>query len=431
MVKTATRRGENGNSRSRVLDRLFVRALVIAALLHFPLVPSRFLDWVRLALFHQVGDYDDKDAQAVVPIDLDLLAKDPVAEPPAPAPAPPPAPPAPGPSDAIVDAGPPPPKPKPKPAPPKELPDAGAPEPSASADAGPLDGGAPPPLKDPMAAAGGAGKIAAKDPNVQLLLSGKAMRKHALGQFFSRVLLAIPEWRQFFQGTPIDPINDLDHILITAPRLKGDSAKMVAIMGFGVGAEPIREAIDQVVHRTNGVWLEDAPVKAARAKVAGAPRLFALLPQKKLLVILPGDAEAELEKLKQAKPFRNSSEGLVVSLLTPSRPFRDFITLPDSIKWMRIALSPTADGGADVAIDAGDASWQDAERHAEQLTRELERRRKVDLGVVTLEILDPVTFESSGDTIRARTHISRSKLGQIMAFVEQQALSRTDAGPRR
>lgn len=412
------------------IDRAFARAIVIAFFLHLPLMPSRLFDWVRVALFHQMGDYDDRDAQVIVPIDLDLLASDPVAEAPAPAP---PTDPGAAPKDAALDGGAPPP-PADAGTPVDAGSDAAAPKPAAPpppADAGPSDAGppAPTPLRDPMAAAGGAGKIAAKDPNVQLLLSGRAMRKHPMGPFFSRLLLMIPEWKQFFQGTPIDPIKDLDHLLITAPRLVGDSAKLVAIMGVNVPAEQIREAVDQIVHRANGVWLEDAPVTTARARVLGSPRLFALLPQKKLLVILPGEAQDQLEKLKQAKPFRASSEALVVSLLTPARPFRGFINLPSSLKWARIAVTPTADGGADIAIDVGDASAAEAERHAADLTQEIERRRKIDLGLIVMEIIDPVRFEAAGETIRARTHISKQKLGQIMAFIQQQAEARFEPRP--
>jgi hypothetical protein len=385
--------------------------VVLAFLLHAPLVPSRLFDWARLALFSHGGDYDDADAAVVVPIDLDLLARDPVAEPPAPTPA---AVPAPDPS-----------------APPGDRPDAGAPRPrpapSSTPSAPPPDAGPPPPapVQDPTSAAGGAGKIAAKDANVQLLLSGRALRKHPLGSFFSRVLLMVPEWHQFFADTPVDPIRDFDHLLITAPRLKGDSGKMVAILAHNLPEDAIHAAVGAVIHRTGGVWLEDAPVTAARARIAGAPRIVALLPQKRLLVILPGDAQDQLEKLKKAKGFRNSAEGLVVSLLTPARPFKEFFPMPDSLAWMRIALTPTPDGGLDLAIDAGDASAEEAPRHAEQLTRELDRRRRVDvLGLTTVEILGPVTFTAEGKEIRARTHVTAGQLGQIMAYVETQARAR-------
>ena len=259
------------------------------------------------------------------------------------------------------------------------------------------------------------------------------MRKHPMGAFFSRVLLAVPQWHDFFGGTPVDPIRDLDHLLITAPRLRGDTGKLVAVMSPNLPAEQVHEAVDLVVHRAGGVWLEtEGPVTSARAKVGGAPRIFAIIPQKKLLVVLPGDASDQVERLKQAKPFRNAAEGLVVSLLTPSRPFGAFFPLPSTLKWMRIALVPTPDGGADVAIDAGDRSPEDAERDALRMTEEMERRRKIEVPILgTMEILDAVVFESKGDVVRARTHVSRSKLSQIMAFVEGEVKARVGDGGAR
>jgi hypothetical protein len=405
-------------ARGKWADRAFRRALTIAMLLHLPLVPTRIFDWVRLAFSH-AGDYDDADAQAIVPIDLDLLAKDPVAEP-APAAPPPPAPAPPSTGDAPVDAG----APKPRPDAGTLPADGGAPHPAEAPapDAGPPG---PAPVRDPMSAAGGAGKIAAKDPNVQLLLSGRALRKHQLGPWLSRLLSMIPDWKNFFGETPIDPVRDLDHLLITAPRLRGDSGKMVAIMAVNVPNEQIHEAVDQVIHRANGVWIEDAPVPAARARIGGAPRVFAMVPQKKLLVVLPGDATDQLERLKQAKPFRNSTEAVVVSLLTPARPFRDFFPLPDTLKWMRLAVIPTADGGVDLAIEAGDRSAEDAAEHAKALTEAVERRRKIDvLGLTSVEIVDAITFVGAGDTIRARTHVSNGQVRQIMGYVEQRARER-------
>ena len=388
------------------LERAFQRALAIALVLHLPFVPTRLFDWMHLSL----GDYDDKDAQAIIPVEFDL-ARDPEPEAPptAPPPAAPPSPSGEGPPDAGV-----PPRPPPHPKPPAETPDAG-----------------PHPIAEPVGAAGGVGKIAAKDPNVQILLSGRALRRHELGAWAGRMLLMIPEWRGFFDGSALNPVRDLDHILITAPRLKGDNSKLVAVMDYSVSPDAAREAIDQLLRRTGGTWIEDAPVSAARARVGGAPRIVAHLPEHRLLVILPGNAADQLAQLKKAKGFRRSGEGAVVSMLTPWRPFRGFFPMPESIKWLRLALTPTADEGADLALDAGDGSADQAAADAEILGKEFEARRKVDvLGLASVEIIGPVTFKADGDVIRARAHMPAEKLRLIMAFVEQKARERFGVAAR-
>ena len=262
-----------------------------------------------------------------------------------------------------------------------------------------------------------------------MLIAGNVLRKHELGRWFSRLLLTIPEWHGFFEGSPIDPIQDLNHLLITGPRLRSDSTRMVAVMDVNMPAERVEEALDQLVHRAGGVFLEDAPVTAARANVGGAPRVFAWVPSKRLFVVLPADATDQLARLKQAKPFRNSTEGVVISLLTPSRPFRDYFPFSESVRWLRLSVTPVADGSADVAIEAGDRSADEAARDAAAMTRDFDLRRKVDvLGLTSMEIVDRIDFAAVGDQIRGRVHVPASKLRLLMAYIEQKAIERYDGG---
>jgi hypothetical protein len=259
---------------------------------------------------------------------------------------------------------------------------------------------------------------------VQILIAGNVLRRSALGPWASSLLVGIPEWRLFFEGSPMDPVRDFDHLLITAPRLKEDSSKLVAVLDYNVSSEAAHDALEKVIHRTNGTWVEDARVTAARARIGGAVRIFALVPRRHLLVILPSEAMDQLNRLDQAKGFRNSPEGVIVSVLTPARPFKEFLPLPESLKWLRASLTPTADGGVDLAVEAGDQSPELAEAHAEALTREIEARRKIDLGLTSVEIIDPVAFAAAGDVIKARTHLPPHRVRAIMGWVEQKAQER-------
>jgi hypothetical protein len=416
--------------------RAFAIAVTVAFILHLPLVPSKLNEWLRLVLQGQAADYDDPNAKAIVPIDLDLLNEEPsptaAGTPPPPPPAgesPPAAPKVAGDSATIADAGPmdagPADAAADADAPPKKRPvsDAGPAE-----DAGPKGAGAPS-LRDPIAAAGGAGKIAAKDSNIQVLIAGNVIRKHQLGASFARILVLIPEWHQFFADSPIDPIRDLNHLLITAPRLRGDSSKLVAVMDFNVPESKIKEAVDLVVTNAGGSWLEDVPVPTARAKVSAGDRLFALVPGKKLLVVLPYEAKDQLEGLKKSKGFPNSKVGIVISMVTPSRPFRNIFALPDTLKWMRVAVTPTPDGGADVAIEGGDASEKDAQKHAPEITKAFDSVRTVNLVVTTLDVIDHAEFVADGATIKTQVHVSEAQLKRIVGMAEMQlaALARDRA----
>jgi hypothetical protein len=410
-------RGPHRKKRRGLPRRAFTIALAVAFFLHLPLIPSRLGEWLRVAFFGETADYDDPDAQAILPLDLDLLGEAPSAET------------SPGSRDvpAAGNTATPPPKPPAHEAP--AIADAGAPtdagaphdagRPDAASAASAAADAGPPPLRDPVSTAGGAGKIAAKDANIQVLIAGNVIRKHELGAAFSRLLVLIPEWHQFFEDSPIDPIRDLNHLLITGPRFRGDSSKMVAVMDFNVPEPQIRAAVDLVIQRTGGEWLDDTPIPAAHAKILAGDRLFALVPGKKLLVVLPLDAKDQLAGFKQNKGFRNGTVGIVISLLTPARPFKSIFPLPETLKWLRVAVTPTADGGADVAVEVGDSSAEDAAKHAVEITKALDQVRTIDMMITRIDVIDHTEFTADADVMKARVHVTTRQLKLIMGFVEQ------------
>ncbi|WP_437820275.1 hypothetical protein [Sorangium sp. So ce1078] len=419
--------------------RALATAAAVALLLHLPLLPTPLFSWLE-AMFALRGELTDYDAgETIVPIDLDLLADDPSAVAAAPsatggeaapggagaaAPATPP--PAPSPPAASASAAP-------------EAPDAGAPEPPRRrppGDAGPDaagDGGTDdsdlPNLRTPLNVAGAPGKLASKDPNVQVLIAGDRLRSHELGDWFGRILTTIPQWQSFFQDTAVDPIRDIDHLLIAGPQLR-DSSKVVAVMDYRAPEEAMRAAVDVVVQRSNGSWIEDAPVPAARATADRSERIFAMVPNRRLLVVLPAEEEDQLSKLKSMKGFNKSSAaGIVISMLTPANAFRGVQALPRSIAWMRLTVTPTKDGGADLALTAGDESAEDALAHAQELTRTLNAIRTINLGITKIDVVDEVTFNTDGKVIWSKLHVTNRQLKLIMGFVEQ--AMRDQAAARR
>ncbi|MRG90577.1 hypothetical protein [Polyangium spumosum] len=461
-------------------------ALTVALLLHVPLLPTRLFAWLSL-LFGEEMSMVDMDGEVVIPIDLDLVPGE-TAEP-APAPDPEPGVAEPDPSAEPTKAAEPKPKPKKKPEPADagpdaeapdagpdaddadagapdaapleadagaETPDAGAPiaelpdagpdaEAVAAADAGP-DAEAPAPvaalpdagadaggpkLKDPLAVAGSAANVAAKNPNVQVLIAGDRIRKHELGTWFSRILVGIPQWQSFFKDTPIDPIRDLDHLLIAGPQFR-DSRKVVAVMDFNVPEPKIRAAVDAIVKRSDppGRWLEDTPVPAAIAKADKGERIFALVPGKRMLVVLPADAKGELAKVKSTKGFNKSSAvGIALSMVTPHRAFKGLpFQIPDTFKWLRLSVTPTDDGGADVLLEALDKDAALAQKHADELGPIVEGFRKVEIPFIgRFEVLGPTPFTAEGDLVRATTHVTNKQLKYIMSAVEQQLAKQAKA----
>jgi hypothetical protein len=203
-------------------------------------------------------------------------------------------------------------------------------------------------------------------------------------------------------------------------------------MDYRVPEPAMRGALDVLVDRTKGEWLKDSPVPAARAKADRADRIFALVPQKRLLVVLPLDQRDSLEKLKSIKPFNRSSQaGIVISMLTPANAFKNIYKLPQTLKWMRLTVTPTKDGGADLALTVGDSSAEDAAKHAEELSRALNAVRRLDLGIAKVDVLDEVKFTTESDVIWTRLHVQNKQLKLIMGFVEQALKDQAEARKKK
>ncbi len=384
--------------------RAFVRAVAIAAALHLPFVPTGLTALFDRLVGHHFEDYDDRTAEVIIPVDLDIV-HEPSTEARAPAP------PASATADvaaAIVSSAPAEPK-APKPHHPN---DGGAPESSAAPDAGPA------PLKDPVSVAGSVGKLATKDANVQVYVASDRLRHHELALNFAKMLVNLPEWASFFEGTGIDPLRDFDHLLIAGPKFKNDSSKVVAIVDYHVPDEAIRAGIDAVVKRSDGAWLEDTPIPAARAKAANRTRIFAIVAKKHLLAILPEGAVDQLGDFAKTKGFARSSKvGIAVSMVNPARPMGEVLPLPPTLAWMRLALTPTDDGGAELRLEFGDASTDDAERDAKAIEASYDKARRIEIPILGfVEALDAATFSTEGSVIRADVKVKEMQLRQILAF---------------
>lgn len=468
-------------------------------MVHLPLLPSRILPWLSDLLRAREVELLDVDGEAIIPIDLDLSPPEPPA-PPAPPEPPPPAP-SEDTSEAPKPKKPPPKKPAIRDAgapsadagddagdgggadagdagspgvdagPLSTAADAGAiadaggiawtaPDGGATADraghepdAGAPDAAAPPiasaapSLKDPLAVAGGPARAATTDPNVQVLIASDRLRKHELGPAFGRLLTSIPEWKSFFDGTGIDPIRDFDHMLLSGPQFR-DTRKVVAVLDYNVPPRKIRDAVDVVVQRSDpkGEWLKDLPVPAARARADRGDRVFALIDKARLLVVMPAEgkslgaeAQRRLAELEKKGRFnKSSSVGVVLHIVTPRNAFKGGpIEVPESLRWMRLYVTPLPDGGVDLALEALDATPDLAARHATELSEAIERLRKPDLGILStfgsVELFEPVKLEAKGPLLVGKLHVTNMQVRAVMGAVDKalQDLSKPTAPPPR
>ena len=183
----------------------------------------------------------------------------------------------------------------------------------------------------------------------------------------------------------------------------------------------MRGALETLVKRTKGgKWIEDAPVPAAIAKAHGHYHIFALVPGKKLLVVLPFTAKGDLAKVKGVKAVNQTSQaGIVISLATPRNAFSGYeevVDVPKSFKWMRFVVTPLREGGADVTLEMGDRSAEDAAKNAPIVEKQLAQVRTL-AKIATLigaDVLPPMKVEVDHDILRVNTQVSQKGLNHIL-----------------
>jgi hypothetical protein len=329
------------------------------------------------------------------------------------------------------------PKPKPKPLPDagaadaeSDKPDAGAPDASKTSDAGAADAGpsdAGPAHKpgegigDPVAGLGDK-RVVDPNANVRVLVFNDRVRKHPLGGRVGPLLRSVYQWRDFFGPTTIDPVKDIDRMMLVGPQLR-DSRDVVAILQFNIPQERVRAAIDTLVARDpDGAWL-DGPVPVARAHADRGERAF-VLPSPKLLIVTPPSALESAKKFKRAQlPAPKEEEIAIGYLSTPWRAFLGLpVVIPKSIDSARLRLSPMPDGGIVIDILAHDQTEPLAVADAQALTAALTAATSLDLGLFgsvlfgssRKKFIEKGSFEADGLDIRGEIVLTRSQTETLL-----------------
>ncbi|MEI9951477.1 MAG: hypothetical protein WDO74_21490 [Pseudomonadota bacterium] len=450
------RRGPADTSSGR-----FAKLLVVSVLLHVPLTP-----WAALAGLLSLWSpaTEDVDSPPITGIPIDLIEDE---APPASAPEEPAAASAPaGPGEPVVPA-----KPRKKPDPSKVV-DAGAPDAEladaeaeagvtdagkAASDAGaladPNDAGAladagPPaadagakPLSDPSVVAG-VKRVADPNANVRITLYTDKIRANPLGARIGPLLASLYQWRDFFGPSGVDPIKDIDQIYIVGPQLR-NSSNVVAILRHHLPPAKMHAALDLLVRadKQGGEWL-DAGVPVASAHADGAERRF-VVANAHTVVVTPPSAYAAAAAAGKQLTLRPSKgpEAALIYLATPSRAFLGLpIKVPESIKWARVRITPTADGGANAEIEAEDENAETAAEDAAYLTRTTNALSQLNLGFLgsllgqsSHRFIEHVGFTSEGNMIHGTASVTADQLQTALdmagAFLSDRSARRARPAP--
>src|SRR5687767_13164227 len=240
--------GGSGRSLREPSRRWLTWALSISALAHLALTPFAGLLGL-MAWFFTPPTEPETEAEQLRSIPITLLSDQELGQlEAASAPSPPPQP------EVALPLDPPSPAPAVAPAPPPSAPPKPAPEPEAKAPAKPQRSGSEG-IGHPVAMSGVDSEVVDSNANVNLLLMTERIRNHPLGPRIGKLIMAFPQWNSFFEAGDIDPVRDVNRLLVVGPQFRR-SADVVAILQHDLPAPVLRAAVDRLVQRPPpGRWL--------------------------------------------------------------------------------------------------------------------------------------------------------------------------------
>jgi hypothetical protein len=408
--------------------RTFWTAMLVALVVHLPFTPLPFV--IRLLAAYLVrGDtsWDYTDDRVIIPISL--LEDQGKPEEPAPAPAEPKETPAPA-----------------EPKPPKRehpqrhadagAPDAESPDAAAIADAGPRkrsedagaavaasdlqgDGGGPS-VKDALSLVGGLKRaVQGTENNVTLVIWFSTIREHPLGAQVGALFSCNVQWRDFL-GDLVDPLRDLDGVMVTGPRM-ADSSKIVALAQHHMDEAKVAELMSTIGARAkrNG---SGGPLPTGHEGMV-AVRFFAdradriaLTHPTHMIAVTPPEGFEQLRDMKGPLTFPpGRGRALSATIVNPWRPTNKFFgtRLPETLTQVRINIAAANDGGVDIEAEFDDRDADSAKAHAELVSQQV---RSLGMGVV----LTDVEFVAQGSQLKAQTHLSRLSSALILGVGRSQ-----------
>jgi hypothetical protein len=287
-------------------------------------------------------------------------------------------------------------------------------------------------MAHPVAMAGVASEVVDSNANVNLLLLSERVRQHPLGERIGRLIVNFPQWSSFFESAEIDPVRDINRILIVGPQFRR-SADVVAVLHHGLPERVVKAAVDRLVQRPpRGRWLK-GKISAARAHADRAERVFALTAPH-ILVVAPPHLEKQIMAAPPTEfPTPEGEEALILHVKTPWRALIGLpFSLPESLAWLRLDVLPLEDGGARLRLTAEDADAKLASAHAQSLTMALNAVTNPDLGPLgalvglrSIAFIDKMQFEAQGRRISGQVRVTPRQLDRLLAYAEEMVIQWT------
>lgn len=204
-------------------------------------------------------------------------------------------------------------------------------------------------------------------PAVTLGVWFSSLRESPLGKRLIELAACDREWKRFMdQG--VDPLRDLDGVLVVGPGLF-HSELLTAAVRHGLSGERVHGVMDSLVSATKGRWLKP-DVAAVRL---GRSQRVLLSQQSDLFFITPSKGWQALHQVKE--PLRvPSADGRAASLVfvKPNRVLeRVGLRLPKRITELRLEVFANLDESADIKVELEASSAEAASAEAKSVSAQM------------------------------------------------------------
>lgn len=271
-------------------------------------------------------------------------------------------------------------------------------ESGALASAGP-DGGGAGGARDPASILGEASGAQAGKQNILLVVDMRQVRRHPVGASLGPLLVALPQWTEFLQGSGIDPVAQTDWISLNGPSL-ARTERDVVMVHYATEDAVIEKVVASLAKRVEGGGPIDAGtgVPAYAGYGDRAKRVF-LFPQPHLLVVTPPDyaptAARALRKARVGIHLRPQE----IAYFKAFQPHGSVAQVPEAIQELRLSLFHGANRSVEIRGEADCPDGASAEGAARELKDFLQRANSLGVRIVTRGILDHVEVRAEGTRV--------------------------------
>jgi hypothetical protein len=284
----------------------------------------------------------------------------------------------------------------------------------AMADAGP---GGP---RDPQAIVGAAGDIQVDKVLVMVVVNAEVIRKSPSGPTLAALLRRVDQWDQFMRGTDIDPVKDIDWIIISGPSIQ-NTTRDVVLVHYSASDAKVDHAMDVVAgnYPQGGAFDAGVSMKAVRSFSDGAERVV-LQPRPHVLAVVPTSAAAKVARqlaTANVPAHVRKGEALYLRVVDPHHPMPQ---IPAELSELRLRIVPTDDDGADVLLDGDTASPEAARKAAGEIQALLQTINGSMIGVgvrfAAGDLLDGIEVTTQGNVVKVHMHATAEQIAGILGL---------------